>query len=136
MNIKRHHNTVQIAQFLAFMAYMIGFFLSVAWLKEKALSLPLFFLLGPALSMLVIRLLLIFYLPPPCTLKGCGGALALHLLRNRHYACLSCGKKTRLKKFIDDPSNKKAVKLLLGGLALMIVALLIIVGAGILRNAG
>ena len=135
MEIIRHHNLVQIFQFLGISAFMILFFLAIDFLKVHNLFGPTLFIFGPFSALFIIRIIMIFYLPPTCTIKGCSGKMILAITRNRNYSCNDCGTKVKLKALKYDRAYKKRVHRLAIILGLIVLSLVLISITAIIRNS-
>ena len=135
MDIKQHHNLVQILQFLGVSAFMLMFFLSVDVLKEYGAFNPAIFILGPIVPALVIRAVMILYFSPVCPQQSCNGKMILNFFRNRRYSCNSCAYKYRLKQLKYDNEYKKRVYKLLSIAGAIIFLLVSIAIFNIIKNA-
>lgn len=113
MDIHRHRNLVRIFQFIGFMVSLFIFFLSIDFLKNNNVFTPLLFLMGPIITIVIIRLLMIYYFPPRCLSKNCSGKMYLHVTRSRDYSCFSCGSIVKLPRLKDDAAGSKIVNKLL-----------------------
>ena len=135
MEISRHRNLVGIFQFVGFLISFLMFFLSIDFLKENNALNPAVFFVGPAVAVVIIRLIMIFYFPPMCSSRDCSGRMLLHLTRSRDYSCLSCGLKVKLNKLKDDHATQKRVNRLLVFVAFMILILVSLAIIGIVKNS-
>lgn len=135
MNINRHHNLVNIFQFLGMSAFILTFFMSLDFLKQHDAFNPALFILGPVVSAFLARIIMILCFPPACKGIGCNGSMILNIVRNRRYSCNSCSSTVLLKKLKYDPAYRKRVSRLMIIFGLIVLILVSLAIAGIVRNS-